>query len=44
MANTVNRQVLLASRPDGAPTLDNFRVAEAAMPEAGAGEALMRRS
>ena len=42
MADTVNRQVLLASRPDGAPTLDNFRVAEAAMPEAGAGEALMR--
>ena len=42
MADTVNRQVLLASRPDGAPTADNFRLAEAPVPEPGAGEVLYR--
>ena len=42
MAEAVNRQILLASRPVGAPVLDNFRIHEAAIPEAGAGEALMR--
>ena len=42
MADSVNRQILLASRPDGAPVLDNFRIHEAAIPEAGEGEALMR--
>ena len=39
---TVNHQVLLASRPEAAPTLDNFRIHEAPLPEAGAGEVLMR--
>ena len=42
MADAVNRQVLLASRPDGAPTLENFRIHDAPMPEAGAGELLVR--
>jgi NADPH-dependent curcumin reductase CurA len=42
MADAVNRQVLLASRPDGAPTLESFRIHDAPMPEAGAGELLVR--
>ena len=42
MADTVNRQVLLASRPDGAPTAGNFRLAEAPVPEPGDGEVLYR--
>ena len=28
----MNRQVLLASRPQGAPTEDNFRIVEAPVP------------
>ena len=42
MADRVNRRVLLASRPDGAPTADNFRLAESPVPEPGDGEALYR--
>ncbi len=42
MADAVNRQILLASRPEGAPSLDNFRLHEAPVPEPGDGEALMR--
>ncbi len=42
MADDVNRQILLASRPDGAPTADNFRLAESPVPEPGDGEALYR--
>jgi NADPH-dependent curcumin reductase CurA len=42
MAAAVNRQVLLKSRPDGAPGLDNFEFAQRLVPEPGDGEVLMR--
>ncbi len=42
MTDDVNRQILLASRPDGAPTPANFRLAETAIPEPGEGEVLYR--
>ncbi|HEV8500531.1 MAG TPA: NADP-dependent oxidoreductase [Casimicrobiaceae bacterium] len=38
----MNRQVLLASRPQGAPTEANFRVVETPLPSPGAGEVLVR--
>jgi hypothetical protein len=37
-----NRQILLKSRPQGAPSLDNFELTETAIPEPGEGEVLMR--
>src|SRR5207247_11447382 len=37
-----NRQVLLASRPSGEPTADNFRLAEAEVPRAGPGQMPLR--
>jgi len=37
-----NRQVLLASRPVGEPTLDNFRLVEAEAPQPGPGQMLLR--
>src|SRR5262245_64853846 len=42
MVAGVNRQVLLKSRPEGAPSLDNFELTQAPMPEPGEGEVLMR--
>lgn len=39
---TVNRQWLLAKRPHGMLTPENFRANEAPMPKAGAGQALVR--
>ena len=33
MAESVNRQILLKSRPEGAPSLDNFELTQAPMPE-----------
>jgi NADPH-dependent curcumin reductase CurA len=42
MAGIVNRQILLKSRPEGAPGLDNFELTEAPVPEPGDGEVLMR--
>src|SRR5262245_2670262 len=41
MAGNVNRQVLLKSRPEGPPCLDNFELAEGPIPEPGEGEVLM---
>jgi NADPH-dependent curcumin reductase CurA len=38
------REIHLASRPDGAPTPENFEVAEVPMPEPADGEALVRNS
>jgi NADPH-dependent curcumin reductase CurA len=38
----INRQIVLASRPDGAPNESNFRLAEAPVPEPGEGEVLVR--
>jgi len=42
MSNSKNRQVLLASRPKGAPTSDNFRLEETTKPEPKAGEVLLK--
>jgi NADPH-dependent curcumin reductase CurA len=38
----MNKQVLLASRPQGAVTPDNFRIVETAVPSPGPGEVLVR--
>ena len=38
----MNRQVLLASRPQGAVIEDNFRIVDAPMPAPGDGEVLIR--
>jgi len=37
-----NRQILLASRPTGAPRLDNFRLVESDVPRPGPGQMLLR--
>jgi NADPH:quinone reductase len=37
-----NKQILLASRPAGMPTADNFKIIEAEMPQPGDGEVLLR--
>jgi NADPH-dependent curcumin reductase CurA len=37
-----NRRIVLAARPDGAPTPDHFRLEEAPIPTAGQGEMLVR--
>src|SRR5436189_1493741 len=42
MAGNINRQILLKSRPEGTPSLDNFELAQAPVPEPGEGEVLMR--
>ncbi len=42
MARGLNRQIILKSRPEGAPSLDNFQLREAPVPEPGDGEVLMR--
>jgi NADPH-dependent curcumin reductase CurA len=42
MAGNVNRQILLKSRPEGAPGLDNFQLTQQPIPEPGEGEVLMR--
>jgi len=39
---TMNRQVLLASRPRGPVTEENFRIVDAPMPEAGEGEVVVK--
>jgi NADPH-dependent curcumin reductase len=42
MAAGLNRQILLKSRPEGAPSLDNFELAQRPMPEPADGEVLIR--
>src|SRR3954453_20618269 len=42
MTAAKNRQVLLASRPCGEPTLADFRLVEAEVPEPGPGQMLLR--
>lgn len=42
MTDQVNRRWLLASRPEGEPVPQNFQMDEAAIPEPGAGELLLR--
>jgi NADPH-dependent curcumin reductase len=44
MAGRVNRQILLKSRPKGAPDLNNFELTESPIPEPGEGEVLVRIS
>ena len=40
---TINRQVLLASRPDGEPTVDNFRLVETPVPALAAQQGFAER-
>ncbi|MFK3667680.1 NADP-dependent oxidoreductase [Ochrobactrum teleogrylli] len=42
MGEKINQRIVLASRPDGRPTTDNFRLEEAAVPSAGEGEVLLK--
>jgi NADPH-dependent curcumin reductase len=42
MVASVNRQIVLTSRPEGTPGLDNFALAQTVIPEPGDGEVLMR--
>ena len=42
MSAAINRRWLLASRPEGAPVADNFRLDEADIPLPGSGEMLLR--
>jgi hypothetical protein len=42
MENRTNKKILLASRPKGMPTLDNFEIAPAEMPQPQEGEVLIR--
>jgi NADPH-dependent curcumin reductase CurA len=42
MADSVNRRIVLASRPQGRPGLDNFRLEEAPAPEPGPDQVLSR--
>jgi NADPH-dependent curcumin reductase CurA len=42
MADPVNRQILLKSRPEAAPSVDNFELTESAVPTPGDGQVLMR--
>ena len=37
-----NRQILLASRPEGEPTPENFRLVEVEVPQPGPGQMLLR--
>jgi len=39
---TINRRVVLASRPTGKPTLDNFRFEDVAIPTVGEGQVLLK--
>lgn len=42
MENRTNKKITLASRPAGAPSLDNFEIADAEMPQPQEGEVLIR--
>ena len=42
MENRTNRKILLASRPAGMPTLDNFKIVDAEVPQPQEGEVLIR--
>jgi NADPH-dependent curcumin reductase len=42
MAESVNRQVLLKSRPEGVPRLENFQLTQTPMRQPGEGEVLKR--
>lgn len=42
MSNLINRRIVLASRPDGMPHLDNFRLEHGPVPEPANGQVLLR--
>ncbi len=42
MSNPINRRIVMAARPEGAPRDSDFRLEETAMPEPGTGELLGR--
>src|SRR5438552_5822706 len=42
MTHSVNHQILLKSRPEGAPSLDNFELQETPVQQPGNGEVLIR--
>ncbi len=42
MSSSINRQIVLASRPTGAPAADNFRLVSAPVPQPAEGEVLLR--
>ncbi|KAB2679220.1 MULTISPECIES: NADP-dependent oxidoreductase [Brucella/Ochrobactrum group] len=42
MSEKINRRIVLASRPEGRPTAENFRLEKAAIPSPGDGEVLLR--
>ena len=42
MSGKTNQRIVLASRPDGRPSAENFRLDEAAIPEPGEGEVLLK--
>jgi NADPH-dependent curcumin reductase len=42
MATGINRQIVLKSRPEGTPGLDNFAMKQSPIPDPGDGEVLMR--
>src|ERR1700693_3908229 len=42
VTHSVNRQIVLKSRPEGAPSLDNFDLRETSVPQPGNGEVLIR--
>ena len=43
-AKSVNRQIILVSRPKGMPDTSNFRLKESAIPKPGEGDVLVRSS
>jgi len=42
MSAKINRRIVLASRPEGRPTAENFRLEQASIPSPGDGEVLLR--
>jgi NADPH-dependent curcumin reductase CurA len=42
MTATVNRRIVLARRPKGAPTLEDFRLEESSIPEPAEGQLLLQ--
>lgn len=44
MQTTTNRQVVLASRPEGIPQAEHFRIVETPVPQPGSGQVLVRNA
>ncbi|MBC2887374.1 NADP-dependent oxidoreductase [Ochrobactrum sp. CM-21-5] len=42
MSEKINRRIVLASRPEGRPTMENFRLEETTIPSPGMGEVLLK--